>query len=123
MLFVFCLTCRFTRNSGVITFNLTFFPAPSIEEICETIARVTKVKEPEIVVSPNTLKFAAGLLYSAAKILGKRFNGVHPDRVKKLMVSTNVSGEKLSKTRYRLRYTLEESINDWFNECEKKGLF
>ncbi len=111
------------EEPGVITLNLTLFPAPSIEEICETIARVTKVKEPEIVVSPNTLKVAAGLLYSASRILGKKFNGIHPDRVKKLMVSTNVSGEKLSKTRYKLKYTLEESISDWFNECDRKGLF
>ncbi len=111
------------EGPGVTTFNVTLFPAPSIEEICEAIARVTKVKEPEIVVSPNTLKFLAGVLYSSAKILGKQFNGVHPDRVKKLMISTNVSGEKLYNTRYRLQYNLEESINDWFNECDKKGLF
>jgi len=108
---------------GVVTFNLTYFPAPSIEEICEAIAHVTKVKEPEIVVPPNTLKFAAGLLYSSAKILGKKFNGIHPDRVKKLMISTNISGEKLSNTRYRLRYNLEESITDWFNDCDRKGLY
>jgi nucleoside-diphosphate-sugar epimerase len=110
------------EEPGVNTLNLTYFPAPTIEEICQTIAEVTKIKEPKIVVPPKSLKLAAGLIYSSAKIFGKKFNGIHPDRVNKLMISTNISGEKLNNTRYRLQYNLKEAITDWFNDCNETGL-
>ena len=47
--------------------------------------------------------------------------GVHPDRVKKIMYSTNVSGEKLAKLGYKLG-DFDNSIKDWFNDSGKKGL-
>jgi hypothetical protein len=65
---------------------------------------------------------AAGVMYSSAKMFGKEFSGIHPDRVKKLMISTNISGEKLSVSRYKLKFTLEEAVNDWFNDCYRKEL-
>lgn len=49
--------------------------------------------------------------------------GIHPDRVKKLMVSTNICGKKLAASDYKFHYTLEESFRDWFNDCNKEGLF
>jgi len=110
------------ETSKIVTLNLTYFPAPTISDICYTIARVTNVKEPKLVVPPMPLKLAAGALYFSARMIGKKINGIHPDRVKKLMISTNVSGEKLSKTRYHLRYNLEEAIRDWFNDCDRKEL-
>jgi nucleoside-diphosphate-sugar epimerase len=110
------------ESPGVLTLNLTYLPAPTIQEICRTIASVTKIKEPNIVVPPNLLRWTAGLLYFSARILGKKINGIHPDRVKKLMVSTNVSGEKLANTRYHLKYAFKDAISDWFNDCDKQGL-
>lgn len=107
---------------GVIMLNLTYFPAPTIQDICETISLVTNVSTPKIVVSSNSLKLSAKLMYTAAKILGIKINGIHPDRVKKLMISTNISGQKLSETPYFLQYNLKEAITDWFNDCEKEGL-
>jgi len=108
---------------GVITLNLTYFPAPSIQEICKTIADVTKVKESKIVIPSLSLKFAAGVIYSGAKLFGKTINGIHPDRVKKLMVSTNISGEKLTGTNYKLQFSLKDAITDWFNDCNREGLY
>ncbi|MDB5141261.1 MAG: NAD(P)-dependent oxidoreductase [Mucilaginibacter sp.] len=110
------------EDAGVITLNLTYFPAPTIEKICEAITNVTKIKKPKIVLQSGLLKLAAGVLYSTAKMFGKKINGIHPDRVKKLMISTNISGERLDNSRYRLRYNLEEAITDWFNDCEKREL-
>ena len=48
--------------------------------------------------------------------------GIHPTRVKKLMVSTNISGTKMAQTNYIFHYTLEESIRDWFEDCNREGL-
>ena len=49
--------------------------------------------------------------------------GIHPDRIKKLMISTNISGKKLKDTGYKFHYTLEESFRDWYKDCEEKGLY
>lgn len=110
------------EQSGLTTLNLTYSPAPTIETICQTIARVTNVAEPKVVLHSQTLKWTAGVLYNIARIFGKKINGIHPDRVKKLMISTNISGEKLFNSRYQLKYTLEDAITDWFNDCDKRGL-
>ena len=64
------------------------------------------------------LLFAAGIL---GPIGGKKV-GIHPARVRKLMVSTNVCGRKLAATDYRFHYTLEESFRDWFEDCDRKEL-
>ena len=47
--------------------------------------------------------------------------GIHPDRVKKIMFSTNISGYKLFNLGYELR-SFDDSIKDWFNDSDKKGL-
>ncbi|MEO3404443.1 NAD(P)-dependent oxidoreductase [Mucilaginibacter sp. CAU 1740] len=109
-------------NSEVETYNLSYYPAPTIEEICTTIADVTGVAKPKLVVPSGLLKKTAGAVYYAGRTLGKKINGIHPDRVKKLMISTNISGKKLSESPYKLQYSLKEAIEDWFKDCEKQGL-
>ena len=67
-----------------------------------------------------------GLLMTVARIvgpLGGKKVGIHPARVKKLMVSTNICGKKLAATDYTFHYTLVESFRDWFNDCNKEGLY
>ena len=54
--------------------------------------------------------------------IGGKKVGIHPARVKKLMVSTNICGKKLAASGYKFHYTLEESFRDWFEDCEKKEL-
>ncbi|CAM3757329.1 NAD(P)-dependent oxidoreductase [Mucilaginibacter galii] len=109
-------------SKGVDTYNLTYYPAPTIQEICEIMAEVTKVNKPQILVPAPLLKLAASTLYYTGSIIGKKINGIHPDRVKKLMISTNISGKKLSESQFHLKYSLREAIDDWFNDCNKKEL-
>ena len=112
---------RMIDNSfpGVDLYNCSFEPPYTIQEICETMQKATDlhVKVPMI---------PGGLLMTAARILGPiggKKVGIHPDRVKKLMISTNVSGKKLAETEYKFHYTLEESFRDWYEDCGKEGLF
>lgn len=112
---------RIIDNSfpGCDVINCTFEPAYTIEEICEAMKTATGLKN-KIPMVP------AGLLMTAARILGPlggKKVGIHPARVKKLMVSTNVSGEKLAATDYKFHYTLEESFKDWFADCDGQGLY
>ena len=69
---------------------------------------------------------APGLLMTAATILGPiggKKVGIHPARVKKLMVSTNISGQKLAESGYAFHAGLEDTFRDWFEDCGKQGLY
>lgn len=104
---------------GVFVYNLTYEPAPVISEICEAMSKVTGVSRPKWVVPGLLLRSIAAVLGSVHGVLGE---GFHPDRVRKLMNSTNISGRKLQKDGYSLRYSLEEAIRDWWKDCGEKGL-
>jgi len=112
-----------SSKPGYVTYNLSYHPAPTIETICITMAETTGVKTPRLLVPGGFLKFAAGNVYYTGRIIGKKINGIHPDRVKKLMISTNISGKKLSESPFKLQFSLKEAIADWFNDNDKKGLF
>ena len=47
--------------------------------------------------------------------------GIHPERVKKIMYSTNVSGLELAKLGYELA-KFDVTIKDWYNDSAEKGL-
>jgi len=111
---------RIIDNSfrGTDIFNCTFEPAYTIEHICETMKKQTDMKR-------HTFLIPAWLLMTAARILGPiggKKIGIHPARVKKLMISTNICGKKLADSGYKFKYTFEESIADWYNDCNKEGL-
>jgi nucleoside-diphosphate-sugar epimerase len=110
------------EKPGVSIFNLTYYPVPTIKHICDSISRVMQLKSPKILVPGRLLKVAATGIYYTGYFMGKKFDGVHPDRVKKLMLSTNISGEKLAHSRYALKFSLEEAIRDWYNDCHGEGL-
>ena len=54
--------------------------------------------------------------------LGGKAVGVNPTRVKKLIISTNICGEKLKDSGYQRKYTLERSFRDWFEDCNRECL-
>lgn len=111
---------RMIDNSfyGTDVFNCTFEPAFTIEQICNSMMNATGLSKKIPCVNGKLLMFAARIM---APFFRKK--GIHPDRVKKLMVSTNISGKKLSECGYKFHYSLDDSFYDWFDECEKKGLF
>ena len=103
---------------GAEIYNCTYEPAYTIEEICNAMQKATGLHRHVPLVPAGLLLFAAGIL---GPIGGKKV-GIHPARVRKLMVSTNVCGRKLAATDYKFHYTLEESFRDWFEDCDRKEL-
>ena len=98
--------------------NCTFEPAYNIEQICDAMKKATGM-------SCFIPSLPAGLLMLIAKVvgpLGGNVVGIHPARVKKLMISTNINGEKLKDCGYVKKYTLEESFKDWFEDCNREYL-
>ena len=112
---------RMLDNSfpGTDIFNCTFEPAYNIEQICETMKKATGLKY-RIPLIPG------GLLMAVATILGPiggKKIGIHPARVKKLMVSTNICGKKLATCGYQFHYSFEDTFEDWLRDCNGQGLF
>lgn len=105
------------RGSDVI--NCTFDPPYTIEQICEAMKKATELSSRIPMINGTVLMTAAKVI---GPVGGKKV-GIHPDRVKKLMVSTNISGKKLADTGFSFGYTLEESFRDWFRDCGEEGLY
>lgn len=106
-------------ENGVKLYNMTYEPAPTISEIVDLISEVTHIKPAKMVINGKLLKFGACVIGP----LGGKKLGIHPARVNKLMVSTNVSGEKLVSDGFIFKYGLKGGIRDWFKDCEERGLF
>ena len=48
--------------------------------------------------------------------------GICPARVKKLQISTNISGKKMKESGYTFERSFKEAIKDWFENNGKKYL-
>lgn len=112
---------RMIDNSflGYDIINCTFEPAYTIEQIVEAMKATTDLKGRKVPVVPSWLLMTVATVL--APVCTKK--GIHPARVKKLMVSTNISGKKLAEMDYKFHYSIEESFADWFDDCNKEGLY
>lgn len=110
------------EQPGGHIYNATLSPTPTIEEITRSIADVTGVKKSNRVIPSFLLRMGAGIIYPLGKISRIPIGGIHPERVKKLMISTNICGEKINKN-YKFNFNLNQAILDWYIDCDEMGLF
>ncbi len=103
-------------------FNMCYEESPSIESIVNAVSEITSVPKTRIVLPFWLLIGGALIISNFAKMVGKN-TGIHPERIVKLMTSTNISGEKLVKSSFALKFTLQEAIADWYKDCKQEGLF
>jgi nucleoside-diphosphate-sugar epimerase len=105
------------QNCPFQLYNCCFPKAPTIEKIVETMMQVMGVRR-------FVPRIPARILKAGAKALGVLDSvgiGFHPERVTKLMISTNISGEKLQRD-YPLQFDLKTALEDWWKDCGGKGL-
>lgn len=98
-------------------YNCCYYPSFTIEQITNTILKVTGMKR----FIPFIPKKPMMTVATVCGLFGGLGLNICPARVKKLMISTNNSGEKLNRN-YPLTYTLEGAFEDWWNDCEQKVL-
>ena len=103
-------------------YNTCYSEPPRIETIVKTLSNVVGVHNSDLVIPGVLLKGFACLFMIFSKLINKKTD-IHPARVKKLMCSTNISGEKLANSSYKLKYPLNEAISDWYKDCNYKGLY
>lgn len=102
---------------GVEIYNCCFEPAYTIQHIVEAMKKVTGLTQfvPDI---PNWVIMP---MARTAMLLGSPM-GICPARVKKLQISTNISGEKLKNCGYQFKWSFEEALADWFEDNDRKYL-
>ena len=114
----FMLYALDSRRGGTELYNCTFEPAYTIEHIAETIKKVTGLRRRIFKINGTLLMFAASVFGAS----GLKKLGIHPARVKKLMISTNISGKRLAASGYRFKYTFEEAMRDWYADNDNQSL-
>ena len=98
-------------------YNCCYYPSFTIEQIANTMLKATGMRR-RIPFIPRKPMMAAAILCGLFGGLGL---GICPARVRKLMVSTNIDGQKLAKD-YPLSYSLEDAFRDWFKDCGEEEL-
>lgn len=91
-----------------VTYNFAYPEPPTIEEVCEAFAEVGAMRAPRVTV-PARLLLSAGSLLTRIGV-----SAVNPERINKLMHSTNVRGSLLADQDYRWRYDLRGGLAEWY---------
>jgi len=117
-----CLVALFgletLQKSGLpcLILNFTTDPAPTVQEMVESIMRVTgKTYTPFNVPRPLLL----ALSYPVAAVgsaLGLEVP-INPVRVRKLFRSNNVVAAQLRQLNYKYAYSLDGAFQDWMHDC------
>lgn len=105
------------HKHGTSVYNCTFEPAYTIEQIVEHMKASAGIKQRTLLVPAWLLMPAAYL----AKIVGSPM-GICPERVRKLMISTNICGKQMAESGYKFAYTFDSAIEDWLNDSGGEGL-
>lgn len=98
-------------------FNCTFEPAYTIEQIVNSMKKVTGMTQ-WVPYVPNWIIMPIATI---AKLCGSPM-GICPARVKKLQISTNISGRKLKESGYQFKWSFEEALRDWYADNDYKCL-
>jgi hypothetical protein len=105
-----------TTGAPSLVLNFTVDPAPTVEQMVQTIQRVTgKSRTPWNI--PRSLLL--GLSYTASAVgnmLGIKVP-INPVRVRKLLRSNNIAAEELRRLSYRYTYSIESAFADWMQDC------
>lgn len=96
-------------NDRYILFNGAFPERYTIEQIIAAFRIIAFPKAKTVTIPAGLLKFVAALM----RPLSATGLGIHPDRIDKLMRSTNVYSSWLEKSGYQTKNRLERSLKDW----------
>lgn len=99
------------RKTSFDLYNCTYEPAYTIEQIVKAMKLVTGLNRfvpyiPNAVIMPLAI---------CAKLIGSPM-GICPARVKKLQISTNISGKYMKRCGYQQKWTFEEALKDWYKD-------
>ncbi len=107
------------QSEGMILYNYSYPTRYSIEDICQTFAKVAGLHCP-LGTIPLPLMVNLAKIFQVLNRLGLK-NGIHPARMYKLTRSTNILPAELVRRGYPYKTELEEGLRRWLQEDPKNG--
>lgn len=119
--------CRFiieksTTGSGYSVHNFCYPEKITIADIVGALKRALGYQAPEFVVPLWVVNAGAGALNLMPFPFIRRM-GLVPERIVKLVKSTNVSSQALVASGFALKYPLDEALKDWATDCGGSRLY
>ncbi|GAA0787841.1 NAD(P)-dependent oxidoreductase [Roseibium denhamense] len=99
------------RNAPFTLYNFCYAKPYTIEQICESFAKAGGLAKPRGVV-PLALLNLASLPFEVLNALGFK-NGINRERIRKLVVSTNIVPQKLAEIGYEYETDLDQALVHW----------
>lgn len=113
---------RMQQSEPLTIFNASYPQKTTTQDICRAFNRSMGYKIPNRVVPLAALNISAGAL-NMVNTPFIRSLGLDPERIVKLVRSTNISSQKLLDYGFEFKYDLEQAIKDWSKDCGGKELF
>lgn len=119
--------CRFLALSadnrpGSYLFNFCYPQKITIKDVVSGFKKVLGYKAPEIIVPFGMISKGAAIVNLLPIPFIKKM-GLVPERILKLINSTNISSQKLIDSGFSFDYSFEEALKDWANDCGGNLLF
>jgi nucleoside-diphosphate-sugar epimerase len=119
--------CRFIISKvnvppGYSLYNFCLPEKITIGEVVAAFKKVLGYKAFTPVIPLGVITFAASLLGMMNLPIVRKM-GMVPDRIVKLVRSTNISSKKLIGSGFTFQYNLEQALKDWSMECGGKHLY
>ena len=113
---------RLKNSDGFFLNNLCYPEKINIKTICDTFSKTLHYKKARFSIPLWSVNTIAACL--------KRINipyisnmGLDPERIIKLVKSTNISSDKLIREGFQFKYTLKDALLDWYKECKTQRLY
>lgn len=110
------------RSQGEYLYNFCYPEKVTIKEIVKTFKKALGYKAPEFVIPFRIITTGAAVVNTVPLPFVKKM-GLVPERIIKLVKSTNISSQKLISSGFTFGFTLEEALKDWAKECGGESLY
>jgi len=108
-------------GEGVVLFNFTMDPPPTVEDYVETVRRVAGKKRWVPSLPYVLLLGIAHALDAVSRPFGIK-QPISPVRIRKLVHSNNIVPGYLHKAGYQFQYTLDAAMADWHRDNPREWL-
>ncbi len=116
------LTLSVNRTPGWYLYNLCYPEKITIKEVVQSFKKTLGYSAPEIVL-PYPLITVSAVIANLMPLPFIKKMGIVPERIIKLVKSTNISAQKLINSGFKFDYPFQEAIKDWANDCGSNSLY
>jgi nucleoside-diphosphate-sugar epimerase len=107
------------RTRGVLTYNFCYPQRTTTEDVCAAFCKVAGYKMPGFV-APRQIMMTAAMGFEGLAAAGLK-TSINRDRLRKLIMSTNIVPKRLQEERFPFAFDLHTSLMDWHGASPSGG--